>query len=74
MVRSGSVAREGESAMTVGKADKGKEDRQEKMGARIGLGEIKNMKQTSEKMMNRQCMQAQASKSDERQRAGRTIV
>ena len=60
--------------MTVDKTDKGKEDRQEKMCARIGSGEVKNMKQTSERTMNRQCMQVQASKSDERQRAERTVV
>ena len=74
MVRSGSVAREGESAMTVGKADKGKEDRQGKVGARIGSGEMKSMKQASEKLMNRRCVQVQASKSDEHQRAEWTIV
>ena len=74
MVRSGSVAREGESAMTVGKADKGKEDRQGKVGARIGSAEMKNMKQTSEKVTNRQSVQVQASKSDERQRAEWTVV
>ena len=60
--------------ITTGKTDKGKEDRQEKMGARIGSGEIKNMKQTSEKMMNRRCVQVQASKSDKRQRAEWTVV